>query len=159
MRPSRNNGPLDARRAKRAHRGASTRMLARSCRSAAPSVHVLLVATPRTFRESVAYFTRLLGLTSTAVASVATAVLVLNRIVVDMVVVDDALDVPTVLAAVQQPGRPAVLVIVITVAVTVPDLARWARIGVFACLPKPFDLRTYRQVVDRAVAVVRARAV
>jgi DNA-binding NtrC family response regulator len=120
-------------------------------------VHVLFVAKPRAFRESVAYFTRLLGLKIDVVVSVAAALIVLTRDMVDIVVVDDDLDVAAVLAALHQSGGLEVVVIVITVAVTKAEIARWERTGVFACVPKPFDLRTDRLVLERAVAAVRAR--
>lgn len=157
MSTPRGNGPMDARRAGRPRRVVSSRTPGRSRRSPRASIHVLFVATPRAFRESVAYFTRLLGLTIDTVASVAAALIVLTGDSVDIVVVDDELDVLTLLTAVQQLEGREVLVIVITVAVTYAELARWERMGVFACVPKPFDLRTYRLVLERAVTTVRAR--
>jgi DNA-binding NtrC family response regulator len=104
-----------------------------------------------------AYFTRLLGHTIDTVASVASALTVLTRDAVDIIIVDDDLDVPALLTAVQQPGGPAVLVIVITVAVTEAEIVHWEQTGAFACVPKPFDLRAYRRALERAVAAVRAR--
>lgn len=118
---------------------------------------MLFVATPRAFRESVAYFTRLLGHTIDTVASVASALRVLRRALVDIVVVDDDLDVPALLAALHQPDGQAALVIVITVAVTEAEIVHWEQAGAFTYVPKPFDLRTYRLALERAVAAVRAR--
>ncbi|NOT57328.1 MAG: hypothetical protein HOP18_22220 [Deltaproteobacteria bacterium] len=155
MKTPRDHGPRDPRRATRRGRGASSRTLERAARAPQAPVHVLFVATPRAFRESVAYFTRLLGLTIDTVASVAAALIVLTREIVDIVVVDDDLEVSSVLAGVQQRSGPRVLVIVLTVAVTEAEIEQWERAGVFACVPKPFDLRTYRLVLERAVAAVR----
>lgn len=153
----RGNGPSGTRRPARPRRVADSRTAGRTCRSPEVPVHVLFVAKPRAFRESVAYFTCLLGHAISTVASVAAALTVLTRDAVDIVVVDDDLDVPALLAAVHQAGGPEVLVLVITVAVTKAEMVRWAQAGAFACVPKPFDLRAYRLALERAVAAVRTR--
>jgi len=120
-------------------------------------VQVLFVATPRTFRESVAYFTRLLGHPIQTVASIQSALAVLNHEEVDIVVVEEDLDALTLLAKIQRHGWHHLLVIVMAVAVTDADVSRWERAGAYACLHKPFDLRAYRHTLERAVVEVRAR--
>ena len=66
-------------------------------RTTQASIHVLFVARLRSLRDAVAYFTRLLGYTVRTVDSVASALIVLRRTPVDIVVVEEEQDVPVLL--------------------------------------------------------------
>lgn len=120
-------------------------------------IHVLFVARLRRFRDSVAYFTRLLGYSVRTVDSVASALTVLRRAPVDIVVVEEEQDVPLLLTTLHAQGWVDVLVIVIALVLTTEDTARWSQMGAFSCVPKPFDLRTYRSSLVQAAAEIRAR--
>jgi DNA-binding NtrC family response regulator len=116
---------------------------------------VLFVAAPRTFRDSVAYFTRLLGHPIRTTGSVRAALAVLRHEAVDIVVIDDALDARALLADIQARGWHQLRVIVMTVVVTAADRTRWITVGAYTCLEKPFALGAYRQTLERAIEEVR----
>ena len=120
-------------------------------------VEIVFVATPRSFRQSVAYFTQLLGHPLRTTGSVRAALALLRYEAVDIVVIDDALDARLLLANRQQHGWNDLLVIVMTVVVTEADRNRWLTAGAYACLEKPFTLGAYRQAVERAVEDIRTR--
>jgi DNA-binding NtrC family response regulator len=119
--------------------------------------HVLFVADLCSYRNAVAYFTRLLGYPVRAMASVEEVITMLPLAPVDIVVVEEELDVQGLLATLRTQGRSDVLVIVVALVLTPEDTARWMQQGAFHCLPKPFDLRTYRIAVEQATAELRAR--
>ncbi len=54
-------------------------------------------------------------------------------------------------------GHVDVLVIPIAVVITQEDAARWRERGVFSCIPKPFDLGTYRTALLVAATEICAR--
>ena len=126
-------------------------------RTTQASIHVLFVARLRSLRDAVAYFTRLLGYTVRTVDSVASALIVLRRTPVDIVVVEEEQDVPVLLMTLHAQGRSEVLVIVIALVMTTEDAARWSTMGLFHCIPKPFDLRTYRHALAHATTEIHAR--
>lgn len=152
------NGPIRLRRPLRRHAVNDTNSGSRTLPPSAP-VPVLFVATPRTFRESVAYFTRLLGHPIRTTGSVRAALAVLRHEAVAIVVIDDVLGAHPLLADIQARGWHHLLVIVMTVVVTAADRTRWITAGAYACLEKPFALGAYRQTLERAIEEVRARRI
>ena len=120
-------------------------------------IQVLFVARLRRFRDSVAYFTRLLGYSVRTADSVASALIVLRRAPVDIVVVEEEQDVLLLLTTLQTQSRVDILVIVIALVLTTEDSTRWIQMGAFSCVPKPFDLRTYRYALAHAATALRAR--
>ena len=150
------NGPIRTRRPLRRRTIDDTPTADRSHAPSAP-VEIVFVATPRTFRQSVAYFTQLLGHPLRTTGSVRAALALLRHEAVDIVVIDDVLDARLLLANRQQHGWNDLLVIVMTVVVTEADRDRWLTAGAYACLDKPFTLGAYRQALERAVAETRTR--
>ena len=150
------NGPIRPRRPIRRLTLNDTHPEDRHHSPSAP-VEIVFVATPRSFRQSVAYFTQLLGHPLRTTGSVRAALALLRYEAVDIVVIDDALDARLLLANRQQHGWNDLLVIVMTVVVTEADRNRWLTAGAYACLEKPFTLGAYRQAVERAVEDIRTR--
>ncbi len=123
------------------------------------SIRVLFVAGNRGFRDTVAYFTHLLGYTAHTADSVTSALTVLRRVPVDIMVVEEEPDVPVLVTTLATLGHVDVLVIPIAVVITQEDAARWRERGAFSCIPKPFDLGTYRTALLDAATEVCARRV
>jgi CheY-like chemotaxis protein len=121
-------------------------------------VSVLLVATPRQLRDTVAYFTRLLGHRIRTVASLHTALTTLERVPIDIVVADEDVGGLTLCRRIR---RRAVwrhmYVVVLALLPTDADIARCHAAGADACLRKPFDLKAYRQALEMAVTEVMRR--
>ncbi len=150
------NGPVRSRRPLRRLTITDTQTTDHSHSPSAP-IEILFVATPRSFRQSVAYFTELLGHPLRTTGSVRAALALLRQEAIDIVVIEDTLDARLLLADKQQHGWNDLLVIVMTVVVTEADRDRWLRAGAYACLEKPFTLGAYRHVLERAVEEIRKR--
>lgn len=123
------------------------------------SIQVLFVARNRGFRDTVAYFTHLLGYTAHTADSVTSALTMLRRVPVDIMVVEEEPDVPVLLSTLAALGHVNVLVIPIALVITKEDAARWRERGAFSCIPKPFDLGTYRTALLVAATEICARRV
>ena len=150
------NGPIRTRRPIRRLTINDPQTADRSHSLSAP-IEILFVATPRSFRQSVAYFTELLGHPLRTTGSVRAALALLRQEAIDIVVIEDALDARLLLADKQQHGWNDLLVIVMTVVVTEADRHRWLTAGAYACLEKPFTLGAYRHVLEHAVEEIRRR--
>ncbi len=70
------------------------------------SIQVLFVAGNRGFRDTVAYFTHLLGYTAHTADSVTSALTVLRRVPVDIMVVEEEPDVPVLVTTLATLGSP-----------------------------------------------------
>lgn len=119
---------------------------------------VLLVATPRQLRDTVAYFTRLLGHRIRTVASLHTAVTTLERLPIDIVVADEDVGGLTLCRRIRR--RAAwrhMYVVVLAIIATEADTARCEAVGADACLRKPFDLKAYREALETAISEVMRR--
>jgi len=127
------------------------------CRRRLASIQVLFVAGNCGFRATVAYFTHLLGYTAHTADAVTSALTVLRRVPVDIIVVEEEQDVPVLSTTLSAQGHVDVLVIPIALVITQEDIARWRERGAFSCIPKPFDLGTYRTALMVAATEMCAR--
>jgi len=128
------------------------------CPGLGRQVSVLLVATPRQLRDTVAYFTRLLGHRIRTVASLPTALTTLERVPIDIVVADEDVGGLTLCRRIRRRAAwQHIYVVVLALLTTDEDIARCHAAGADACLRKPFDLKAYRQALETAVTEVMRR--
>ena len=117
-----------------------------------------MAATPRQLRETVAVFTRLLGHRIRTVASVQTALTTLERVAVDIAVLDEDVGGLTLCRRIRRRAAwQHIYVVVLALIAMDADAKRWYAVGADACLHKPFDLRAYRQALEAAVLEVARR--